>query len=101
MKVHARVESPRLSFNTTGMAPVPTPVPSEAARLEFEGQILSGRFVNTCGRSKLVRMTEFTGSSWNLRGRWTNDTPASLRVSQGLGLRLSYRVSQRRGIYRF
>ena len=40
IKVHIRVESPGLSFNTTGMATGSVFVFSEAARLEFEGQIL-------------------------------------------------------------
>ena len=55
MKVHIRVESPGLSFSTTGIETGSVFVSSEAARLEFEGHILSYRSslirteTGTCG----------------------------------------------------
>jgi hypothetical protein len=47
MKVHARVESSGLSFSTTSMAVVSILGSKEAAQLEFEGQILSWKLINT------------------------------------------------------
>lgn len=43
MKVHIRVESPGLSFSTTGIETGSVFVSSEAARWEFEGHILLRR----------------------------------------------------------
>ena len=47
MKVHARAESSGLSFSTTSMAVVSILGSKEAAQLEFEGQILSRKLINT------------------------------------------------------
>jgi hypothetical protein len=47
MKVHARVESSGLSFSTTSMAVVSILGSKEAAQLEFEGQILPQKLINT------------------------------------------------------
>ena len=41
IKVHIRVESPGLSFSTIGMETGSILVSNEAARLEFDGHILS------------------------------------------------------------
>ena len=68
IKVHIRVESSGLSFNTTGMATGSVFVFNEAARLESEGQILPRGLIGMGGRRAMVSVVELTGNSCYLRG---------------------------------